>query len=101
TPRPSQVRPDVAIEAPVGQVGAAHEVAASYNRQPPLPSQKPSVLQEAGPMSAQVFLGSASPLATLVHVPIDPSSEHDLHFSVQALPQQMPCTQNPDEHSLL
>jgi hypothetical protein len=52
-------------------------------------------------MSAQVFLGSAAPLATLVHVPIAPSSVQDLHFSVHALPQQTPCTQNPDEHSLL
>lgn len=52
-------------------------------------------------MSAHVALGSAAPLATLVHVPIDPSSVQDLHFSVHALPQQTPCTQKPDEHSLL
>jgi hypothetical protein len=28
-PRPSQVRADVAVLAPAGQVGAAHDVAAS------------------------------------------------------------------------
>jgi hypothetical protein len=28
-PRPSQFRPGVAVEAPFGQVGAAHEVVAS------------------------------------------------------------------------
>jgi hypothetical protein len=46
-------------------------------------------------------LGSGAPLVTLLHVPIDPSNEHDLHFSVHALPQHTPCAQNPDEHSLL
>jgi hypothetical protein len=66
-----------------------------------LPSQKPSVLHEAAPMSIHVFFGSAAPLATFVHVPIEPSSAHDLQRSVQALPQQTPSTQNPDEHSLL
>lgn len=101
TPRPSQVRPEVAVDAPAGQLGAAHEVAASYKRQLPLPSQNPSVLHDAGPMSAHMFFGSASPLATLVHVPIDPSSAHDLHRSVHALPQHTPCTQKPDAHSLL
>ena len=49
-----------------------------------------SVLHDAGPMSAHICLGSGDPLLTLVQVPIDPSREHDLHLSVQALPQCFP-----------
>ena len=44
-PFPSQVRPEVNVELPVGQEGAAQEVPPAYFRQAPLPSQKPSVRQ--------------------------------------------------------
>jgi hypothetical protein len=43
------VRPLVAVDCPVGQVGAAHEVLASYSAHAPLPSQRPFVPQLAAP----------------------------------------------------
>jgi hypothetical protein len=37
----------------------------------------------------------------LLQVPRDALSAHDLHTPVQAVPQQTPCSQNPDRHSFL
>jgi hypothetical protein len=48
---PSQVRPEVNVELPAGQEGAAQEVPPAYFRQAPLPSQKPSVPQVVCPWS--------------------------------------------------
>jgi hypothetical protein len=51
-------------------------------------------------MSEQACFGSASPLATLVQVPNDPGSAHDLHLSPHALSQQTPWAQKPVAHSI-
>jgi len=48
-PLPSQVRPEVSVVPPAGQVGEAQEVPPAYLRQAPLPSQNPSVPQVVAP----------------------------------------------------
>jgi hypothetical protein len=48
-PAPSQVRASVAVVVPIGQLGAAHCVPASYSWQAPAPSQKPLLPQLAPP----------------------------------------------------
>jgi hypothetical protein len=99
TPMPLQVRPVVSVDWPAGQVGAAHDVAALYSRQAPLPSQNPSVPQLTEPWSEQRV--SLSPAGRLLHTPREVFSAHDLQMPVQADAQQMPCSQKPDRHSFL
>ena len=55
-PAPSQRPANVATET--AQEGAMHVVPAAYGRQPPLPSQKPSVSQVAAVASAHWPSGS-------------------------------------------
>jgi hypothetical protein len=40
------------------------------------------------------------PVWTFVHVPCVPVSAHDLQVPVQAVPQHVPCSQNPVMHSV-
>jgi hypothetical protein len=98
-PFPSQVRPEVNVELPVGQEGAAQEMPPAYFRQAPLPSQKPSVPQVVFPWSWQVPCGSAVPFGTLLQVPGAVVSAQDWQTPVQAVAQQTDCEQNVDEHS--
>ena len=98
-PLPSQVRPEVSVEPPLGQEGARQEVPPAYFRQAPLPSQKPSVPQEAEPLSVQVACGSAEPFGTLVQVPGEVESAHDWQAPEQADEQQTDCEQKPEPHS--
>jgi hypothetical protein len=96
-PLPLHERVDVSVE-PV-QVAAAHCVPEAYTRQPPAPLHEPSVPQVDAPWSVHWFSGSV-PVGTLVHVPSVPASAHDWHVPAQAVPQQIPCVQNPVRHSV-
>ena len=99
TPRPLQVRPLTAVDCPVGQVGAAHDVLAAYSAHAPLPSQRPFVPQLAAPWSEQRDNTSLVPAATLLQVPGDAVSAHDLQMPVHADSQQTPCSQKFERHS--
>ncbi len=44
--------------------------------------------------------GSLAPLATVVQVPSEPESPHDMQLPLQALSQQTPWAQKPDLHWL-
>ena len=68
-------------------------------RQAPLPSQKPSVPQLAAPWSRSGTGVGCRRSATLLQVPGDAGSAHDLQVPVQAVAQQTPCAQKPVEHS--
>jgi hypothetical protein len=94
-PVPLHERPDVSVD-PV-QLGATHGVPATYSRQAPAPLQVPSLAQPAAPASAHWFSGSW-PLGTLVHVPSVPAMAQERQVPVQALPQQIPCSQKPELH---
>jgi hypothetical protein len=67
-------------------------------RQAPAPLQVPSVPQVAAVASVHWFSGSA-PLGTLVHAPGVPTSAHDRQVPVQAVAQQIPCSQKAELHS--
>jgi hypothetical protein len=43
------MRASVAVVVPIGQDGGVHCVPASYSWQPPAPSQKPLLAQDAAP----------------------------------------------------
>jgi hypothetical protein len=64
-----------------------------------LPSQRPFVPQLAAPWSEQREATSFSPAATLLHVPREAVSAHDLQTPVHADSQQMPCSQKFERHS--
>ena len=74
-------------------------VPAAYRRQPPVPSQVPSVPQVDAPLSAHWFSGSA-PTAANVQVPAVPASAHDRQVPVQLELQQTPCWHRPEAHSV-
>jgi hypothetical protein len=71
----------------------------TYRRQPPLPSQVPSVPQVAAPASVHWFNGSW-PAGTVEQVPPVPVRAHDRQVPVQAVLQQTPCAQKPLLHSV-
>jgi len=96
-PVPLQVRAGENVD-PV-QLAATHMVPAAYRRQPPAPSQVPSVPQVEARLSAHWFSGSP-PTGTNVHVPGVPASAHDRQVPVQLELQQTPCWQRPDAHSV-
>jgi hypothetical protein len=73
-PAPSQVRAGVNVVP--AHVDAAQVVPLAYRRQPPEPSQNPSVPQLDAPWSAHWFRGSC-PAGTAVHVPTLPVSAQD------------------------
>ena len=93
---PLQVRAGVAVEP--AQLAATQIVPLAYCRHAPPPSQAPSVPQVDAPLSAHWPSGS-SPAATSVHVPAVPVIPHDRQLPVQAVRQQVPCSQKPLEHS--
>jgi hypothetical protein len=57
--------------------------------------------QLAAPLSRQVPVGSGCPSGTLVQMPIDVGSAHDLHALAQPVAQQTPWAQLPEAHSRL
>ena len=67
-------------------------------RQAPAPLQGPSLPQVAAPASVHWFSGSA-PLGTLVQAPGVPARAQDWQVPVQAVAQQIPCSQKPELHS--
>jgi hypothetical protein len=50
-------------------------------------------------MSVQVPVGSGCPSGTLLQMPMDDASAHDLQALPQAVAQQTPCAHWPDTHS--
>ena len=73
-PVPLHDRVDISVD-PV-QLAPAHWMPDAYRRQPPVPSQEPSVPQLFAPWSVHWFSGSL-PVGTLVQVPSVPASAHD------------------------
>ena len=55
--------------------------------------------QPAAPLSVHWFSGSW-PAGTDVQVPVVVASAHERQVPVQAVVQQVPCSQNPELHSL-
>jgi hypothetical protein len=98
-PLPSQA--DTALRTAIAQLAGAHSVPAGYRRQPPWPSQVPSLPQEVAFWSAQTARGSGNPRAVLVHMPGAVGIAHERQLPVQASLQQTPSAQNPDRHWLL
>jgi len=96
-PVPLQVRAGVNVD-PV-QLAATQVVPLAYRRQPPPPSQVPSVPQVEAPASVHWPSGSW-PAPTRVQVPAVPDRLHDRQLPVQALRQHDPCSQKPLAHSL-
>ena len=87
---------EVAVEPE--HVGAMHTVPETYRRQPPLPSQVPSVLQVEAPLSAHWPRGSW-PAGTSVQLPSLPGTAQLLQVPVQVVLQQAPCWQMPELQS--
>jgi hypothetical protein len=89
TPSPSQ--------APLSQI-----VSATYNRQPPLPSQVPSFPQVVGVLALHRdgSVGEA-PAGMKLQSPSALGRLHALQLSLQADVQHTPSTQYPDRHSAL
>jgi hypothetical protein len=81
-------------------VSTAQTVPAGYLWQPPAPSQRPLVPQEAGVWAVQTPRGSALPGAMGMHRPGALGSPQLRHAPVQALSQQTPSTQWLLAHSL-
>jgi hypothetical protein len=48
----------------------------------------------------QTWAGSGDPVGTLVQVPSEPASAHDLQAPLQVVAQQIPCAQIADAHSV-
>jgi hypothetical protein len=96
-PVPLQVRAGVNVD-PV-QLAATHVVPLAYRRQPPPPSQVPSVPHVEAPESLHCPSGSC-PAATSVHVPAVPERLHERQLPVQAERQHEPCSQKPLAHSV-
>jgi len=100
TPAPSQVRCDSAVTVSI-QVDAAHCVPAMYLRQPPAPSQVPSVPQvDAADIVHWDATSGAVPAGIGEQVPTLPVIPHDMHVPVQAVLQQILFTQWPCAQSV-
>ena len=95
-PVPLQVRGGVYVEP--AQLSATQTVPLAYRRHAPPPSHVPSVPQVEDPLSAHWPSGS-SPAGTSTHVPAVAAMPQDRQLPVQAVRQQVPCSQKPLEHS--
>jgi hypothetical protein len=98
-PRPSHRRAGTAA-SPL-QVAAAQMVAPGCLRQAPRPSHIPSSPHPEAGVSSQLLCGSVPSLMGR-HLPAAPpvaAAEQDRHRPLQASSQQVPSTQNPEEHS--
>jgi len=99
-PAPSQIAPGVNVVVFVGQVAGRQGVPWAYRWHAPA-WHLPLRPQVSAPASRQVPVGSGCPSGTLVQMPIDAVSAHDLQALAQPLEQQTPCAQLPDSHSRL
>src|SRR6185436_2765409 len=97
-PAPSHVDAGVEVVVPAGHCAAAQGAPRGYFWQAPA-SHMPFVPQVEAPCTAQLPEGSGALVATFVHWPMRPATAHDLHALVQAVEQQTPWAQKPDEHS--
>src|SRR5438128_2150665 len=80
------------------QLAGAHGVPAWYWRQPPDPSQVPSLPHDSAFLSTHTEWGSGNPTAVFVHVPGDVGSAHERQAPLQASLQHTPSTQKPERH---
>ena len=94
-PVPLQVRAGVNVDP--AHEAATQVVPAMYSRQVPPPSQVPSLPQVAAPASVHCPRGSV-PFGTFEHAPRVPATAHERQVPVQAVRQQIPCSQNPELH---
>lgn len=83
------------VYAPPLQLSAEHSVSTLYFSQAPVPSHRPSVPQDALPVSLHVRRGSEVLAATLTHLPSEPGRAQLRHAPVQADSQHTPSTQRP------
>jgi hypothetical protein len=95
-PVPLQVRAGVKVVP--AQLAATQTVPLAYSRHAPPPSQVPSDPHVEAPLSAHCPSGSW-PAGTSTHVPADAAIPQDRQAPVQAVRQQVPCSQKPLEHS--
>ena len=72
----------------------------SYFRQPAAPSQVPSVMQLAAPLSMQTCRGSAAFAGVGLHMPIDEGRAQLRQAPPHASSQQTPSTQKVLTHSV-
>jgi len=93
---PLQVRAGVKV-VPL-HVAVAHTVPVPYSRQPPFPSQVPSVPQLGAPLSVHWPSGSW-PTGTSVQVPALPDRAQERQVPVQLELQHTPCWHRPESHS--
>jgi hypothetical protein len=98
-PRPSQTF--TSTTAAPSQAPALQIAPWTWRRQPPLPSQVPSIPQVDTSVAGQsVASRGAPPAGTNVQTPGDPWVLQARHLSVQAVLQQTPSTQKPLWQSL-
>ena len=95
-PLPSQV--ETALRTAMAQVAGAHSVPAGWKRQPPSPSQVPSLPQLDDFSSTQTLRGSGCPSPVFVHMPGAVGMAHERQAPLQASLQQTPSTQKPERH---
>jgi hypothetical protein len=81
------------------QVSGAHTVPTLYLRQPPLPSQRPSVPHVVAPWSAQTPFVSTAPAASGVQWPIVEASAQLWQAPAHASSQHTPSTHRLERHS--
>jgi hypothetical protein len=97
---PAALHLGLSVKTPFAQISGPHSVSISYFSQAPVPSHRPSVPQDATPVSLQVLCGSAAPFATFLHWPGDPGSAQLRHAPVHADSQHTPSTHWPDSQSV-
>jgi hypothetical protein len=81
------------------QLSGAHTVPTLYLRQPPLPSQRPSVPHVVAPWSVQTPFVSTEPAASGVQWPIVEASAQLRQAPLHAPSQHTPSTHMPERHS--
>jgi hypothetical protein len=84
----------------LAQVSGAQIVPMSYFRQPAAPSQVPSVMQLAAPLSMQTCRGSAALAGVGLQAPIDEGRAQLRQAPPHASSQQTPSTQKVLRHSV-
>jgi hypothetical protein len=100
TPAPSQVRASNPVVA-LMHIGGPHCVPVMCRRQPPSPSQVPSLPQvEAAAAGHCDATNGGWPAGISEQVPTLPVNEQDMQVPVQAVSQQMLLTQLPDAQSM-
>jgi hypothetical protein len=99
THAPVALHVDAGMNTLFSQRAAAHTVPGRCRRQPPDPSQVPSVPHVSGGWDAQLLRGSSTPAATWVQTPGADGSAQLRQLPVQASAQQTPSTQKLDWQS--